>query len=173
MQVVAVVLSLVALLVSLTIGVRQVTLARHANSTRVLVDLFKEHRDANLAEARRFVYFDLAGYDITAAGLDALPRDRHKQVRDLLWFYDNLGLLVYHDIVSFEPVRGYLGGSMLTVWSKLEPLVAAERAKRASSPDPSRWAWYCEELVTRLRAANADQFRPARRRWYTRWLEPF
>ncbi|MGW4351142.1 DUF4760 domain-containing protein [Nocardia sp. NPDC004582] len=112
-------------------------------------------------------------YDTETDGLDALPAERAQQVRDLLWFYDNLGLLVYHDIVSFEPLRGYLGGTVLLMWSKLEPLVAAERARRASAPDPDRWQWYCEDLVTRLHAASSAEFRPARNRWYSKWNESF
>ncbi|MGW3886120.1 hypothetical protein ACWEC4_40010 [Streptomyces sp. NPDC005055] len=40
--------------------------------------------------------------------------------------------------VHVEPVSGYLGGSAISVWEHLEPLVAEERARRAQNapPDP-------------------------------------
>jgi hypothetical protein len=147
MQVAALVLSMVALLASLANARRQIRLSRHSNSVSVLVDLFREHRSDKLARARKFVYSELGSFDL-AAGLEALPLEQGELVRDLAWYYDNLGALVLHDIVDIEPVAGYLGGSIVDSWKKIHPLVEAERAKRktAGSSDPGRWQEYFEYL---------------------------
>lgn len=56
MEVFALVVSFLALLVSVATSFRQLRLARHANAVPVLVDLFREHRSERLAQAREFVY---------------------------------------------------------------------------------------------------------------------
>ncbi|KUN81119.1 hypothetical protein AQJ66_24460 [Streptomyces bungoensis] len=62
----------------------------------------------------------------------------------MAWYYDNLGALVTHGVVEVEPVFGYLGGSVISVWERIEPLVTVERARRMHSglPDPDRWQQY-------------------------------
>jgi hypothetical protein len=146
MQQASFVLSIVAIVVSLLNGLRQLRLSRHANSLRVLVDLFKEHREERLARARQFVYTELASYKLDA-GLSSLPEEERILVRDLAWFYDNLGALVFHRIVDLGPIAGYLGGSVIAVWEKMKPIVDVERDRKqaAGMPDPG-WQEYFEML---------------------------
>jgi hypothetical protein len=142
-----VLVSVVALRVSGLVSVRQLRLTEHANTLPVLVDLFREHRSARLAQARQVVYEQSPTWDLSA-GLEGLPESERDLVRELAWFYDNLGALVTHGVVDIEPVSGYLGGSVISVWERLEPLVQAERVKRARNdlPDPNRWQEYFENL---------------------------
>jgi len=127
-------------------GRLQTRTAREANQIPALVDLFREHRSQPLADARHFVRSGaLADCDL-AVGLEGLPPDMQVPVRDLMWFYDNLGALVAHGIVDLEPVAGYLGGSVLECWTRLAPLVRAERERRAKFHDPGRWQDYFENL---------------------------
>jgi hypothetical protein len=172
MQLAPLLLSIVAIIVSSMNSIRQWRLSRHANSLRVLVDLFKEHREDRLARARKFVYIELANYN-TDKGLSSLPEEERLLVRDLAWFYDNLGALVVHKIVDLKPVAGYLGGSVINVWERLKPIVDVERELRqvAGMPDPGRWQEYFEMLyrmvsVTPGFTAHARINRP----WYlTGW----
>jgi len=122
MEVAALVLSLVALVVSGAVSWRQLRLAQHANTLPVLVDLFREHRSVDLARARQFVHEELPGCDVSA-GLGGLPEGSRDLVRELAWFYDNLGALVAHGVIDIAPVFGYLGGSVISVWESLEPVV--------------------------------------------------
>src|SRR5579875_2508274 len=103
MALAAVLISIVAVAASVLLGWRTLTLTRHSNAMPVLIDLFREHRSKRLADARQFVYFDLSKYE-PSAGLEGLPEDKRAIVRDLAWFYDNLGALVAHGIVDIAPV---------------------------------------------------------------------
>ena len=165
MQVAALVLSIIALVVSLLTGTRQLLLARQANSMRVLVDMFKEHRDEHLAMARHFVFSELADYDVED-GLASLPEDKRQLVRDLSWYYDNIGALVAHNVVDIEPVSGYLGGALTEVWHKMRPLVDAERNKRAAAGfiDPNRPEAYFEILYERVQRCPPSTARERGRR---------
>ncbi|WP_037624143.1 DUF4760 domain-containing protein [Streptomyces aureus] len=166
MGVAALMVSVVALGVSGWASVRQLRLAQHANTLPVLVDLFREHRSARLAGARQFVHEQLPGCDLSA-GLDGVPGAHRELVRELAWFYDNLGALVAHGVVDIEPVSGYLGGSVISVWEGMRPMVEAERAKRAGNamPDPNRWQEYFENLYHLVREIPADQARAKTELW--------
>ncbi|MCZ4124869.1 MULTISPECIES: DUF4760 domain-containing protein [Streptomyces] len=165
MNVVALALSITAVVVSVLVSLRQLTLARHSNTLPVVIGLFSEHRDDNLTEARAFVYRELDTFDLSQ-GLDALPPDKQKLVRDLAWFYDNVGALVTHNVVDVEPVSGYLGGSVILIWEKMEPLIRAERARRSPSlQDPIRWQVYFENLYHLVRETSPSEARSREKRW--------
>jgi hypothetical protein len=91
MQLAALGISILALLVSVAAVRRQIQLSQHSNSIPVLVDLFREHRSDYLAKARSLVIYQLSDSDL-GSGLAGLPEDQRRQVRDLIWFYDNLVL---------------------------------------------------------------------------------
>ena len=165
MNVAALVLSITAVVVSVLVSVRQLTLARHSNTLPVLIDLFREHRSDNLTKARVFVFNDLETFDLSQ-GLGCLPEDEQTLVRDLAWFYDNVGALVTHNVVDLEPVSGYLGGSVILIWEKMEPLIQAERARRnLSAHDPQRWQVYFENLYLLVRETPPTKARASAKRW--------
>lgn len=145
MSVAALIVSFMALALSGWSSFRQLRLARHANSLSTLVELFKEHRSRELADARHFVCSRLPSMDVSK-GLAALDEKDQQLVRTLGWYYDNLGVLVAHGVVPIDPVAGYLGGSVIECWQRMKPLVQAERAKREQMSDPTRWQEYFENL---------------------------
>ncbi len=166
MQLAALVISIVALLTSTLTGARAITLARHSNAMPVLVDLFREHRSPELAYGRYFVHNQLPT-DVTA-GLHSLPEDKRAVIRNLAWFYDNLGALVTHGVVDIAPVSGFLGGAILSVWEDLRPLVDAERNKRQGrDPDPQRWHYF-EILYELVKAHPPLRSRTSQRLWLAR-----
>ena len=133
----------------------------------VLVDLFREHRSETLAKTREFVralYTDQLDAD---QGLASLPADRQVPARELMWFYDNLGALVAHDIIDLGPIAGYLGGSVVGCWAKLTPLVRGEREqrRRGGSTDPYRWQEYFENLDALVCEHGSEQARRDLRLW--------
>lgn len=160
MEIAAVVVSVLALCVSGTISLRALRISRHQNETRILIELFTEHRSPHLAAARVYVHEQLRQFN-PAEGLEAIPADKRDMVRDLAWFYDNLGVLVHHDVVDLAPISGYLGGSVLDVWPKMRPFVLAEREKRriAGTTDPTRWQAYFEMLHDRISKLPPEQAR--------------
>lgn len=166
MEIAALVVSVLALGVSGAVSLRQLRLTEHANTLPVVVDLFREHRSVRLARARTFVHEELPECDLSL-GLAGLPEEGRDLVRELAWYYDNLGALVAHGVVDIEPVSGYLGGSVISVWEHMEPLVAVERARRGQSalPDPNRWQEYFENLYHLVRETPAEQARARTQLW--------
>src|SRR5581483_10915979 len=71
-----------------------------------------QHRSARLTDARRMVLSEetLATQD-ASQGFAAFDEPDRALVLDLVFFYDNLGALVVHDIVDVQLIAGYLGGS--------------------------------------------------------------
>ncbi|MGW0576257.1 DUF4760 domain-containing protein [Streptomyces sp. NPDC002920] len=166
MEKAALVVSLVALGVSGAMSLRQVRLSQHANALPVVVDLFREHPSVQVAKARTFIHRELPAYDLSL-GLAGLPEEKQDLVRELAWYYDNLGALVTHGVVGIEPVCGYLGGSVISVWERLEPLVAVERSRRSQNglPDPTRFQEYFENLYHLVRETPPEQTRAQTRLW--------
>ncbi|MFF0734205.1 hypothetical protein ACFYVK_21575 [Streptomyces chartreusis] len=166
MEVAALVVSVVALAASGIVSVRQLRLTEHANTLPVLVDLFREHRSEQLAQARQLVFDQLSGWDLSS-GMEGLPEAERNLLRELAWFYDNLGALVTHDVVDIEPISGYLGGSVISVWEGMEPLVRVEREKRAHCglPDADRWQAYFENLYHLVRAMPPEHARAQAHLW--------
>ena len=155
----ALLVSFAAAALAYCFGRQQTLTARQANQIPALIDLFREHRSESLANARDFVGSAQLWKCDLSEGLAGLPQEMRVPVRELMWFYDNLGALVAHGIVDLEPVAGYLGGSVLVCWTRLEPLVDAERDRRRRFPDPGRWQDYFENL-NRL----VDEYGPQRAR---------
>lgn len=166
MNIAALLVSVVALLVSGAASYSQLRLAKHANTLPVLVELFREHRSDHLAEARRFVHQELPRRDISE-GLDSLSSEEAKKVRDLAWFYDNLGALVAHGVVDIDPISGYLGGSVISTWESMRPLIVAHRARRmaAGRDDGAQWQGYYENLYQLVRLHPPAAVRNRLDRW--------
>jgi len=162
MEIWALVVSVAALAVSVAVAIRQLRLARHTNSVPVLVDMFREHRGHELAETRVFVHEKLRLMD-QEDGLASVPSDWRERVRDLLWFYDNLGVLVIHNIVDADVVSGYLGAAATSVWQSTQRLIVAERdRRRPDSPvDPERWQAYFELMVREFAVHSPSSARSA------------
>lgn len=141
-------IAIVALIVSVAtaiggyyFGLHQSVTARQANQLPALVELFAEHRSEELTQGRAFVCgAGIQACDLTI-GLEGIPLEERRAILELMWFYDNLGVLVAHSIVDLDPVAGYLGGSLMEVWEALAPLIEVERRTRSYG-----WQEYFENL---------------------------
>lgn len=154
-SVVALFFSLLSPFVAAAIGMRSTRIARQANASKILVDLFEEHRQPALAEARHFIHHELPKYDqeqLRRRGLIHLPREKRTPVRDLMWLYDHIGLLVAYRYTELEPVAAYLGGSVVDTWQKVEPLVEGERRQREKeeTADQLRYQAYFQALAEQV-----------------------
>lgn len=144
---------------------RQAVFTRHANSIPMLVELFADHRGRRLARARQIVNNELRGQDLSGGLASITDKCKQDLVLELAWYYDNLGALVAHDIVDIDPVSGYLGGSVVTCWEVLKPLVMAEREARSGYEDPGRWQIYFENLARLVAERPPDHARRKAPRW--------
>lgn len=169
----AIVVSVIALVVSSRWARRQNTVSKLANSVPVLVDLFREHRQKRLRDAGRFIFNDLDKFDLSK-GLDGLPDRERDMVLDLAFYYDNLGALIIYDVVSPEPVISYLGGSARLIYTKLKPIIDVEREKRRNLelPDADRWQSYFRNLVLIAEDFDFNKSRARSRLWKLDSREP-
>ncbi|MET9894453.1 hypothetical protein ABZZ47_30405 [Streptomyces sp. NPDC006465] len=167
MDVAALIVSITALMATVVVSLRHLTLARHANTLPAVVGLFQEHRGAELARARHIVVNELADRDLSE-GLGAVPEEHRQLVLDLCWFYDNIGALVAHGVVPLAPVSGYLGGSVVETWKIVRPMALAEREKRRrlGFRDPERWQAYYENLYRLVLMAPPEEARTDAAEWY-------
>lgn len=144
---------------------RELKETRAANSVPVLIDLFTEHRGDHLAQAREFVFNELPNRS-TPNGLKDLTLDERKFVRDLLFFYGNVGILVAHGVIDVDPVCAYLGGSVQTVWAKVEKqIIEPERSRRKQSPDITAWQAYFENLAILAARYTAEELENSAPHW--------
>lgn len=160
MQFASLLVSILALLTSLGVASRQLRTSRTANSVSVLIGLFTEHRGHHLASARQIVFNDAASWQCDL-GMAGVPEGQRDAVRDLMWFYDNLGALVVHGVVNIKPVSAYLGASVLGLWDHLKPIIEAERMRRRQGglPDADRWQGYFELLHQMASVHDPSKYR--------------
>ncbi|MER6789533.1 hypothetical protein ABT330_33800 [Streptomyces sp. NPDC000658] len=118
-------LSAVALLVTLYSAVSQTGLQLRSNQLPAL-DLLADFRSAEFHERYSFVTQRLlAEYD-PALGLSGLPNDVRRQVYDIVYYYQNIGVLRLADIVDDEMVA-LLRIRVVKVWEAVAPFVLRER----------------------------------------------
>ena len=124
-------ISVSALVVSVVTALRQQRASESSNAVTVILDVFREFRSPEMVKARRYVMqrLDPAVYD-PCKGMDGLPADLKYQAIRISHFFDQLGVLVAHDLVSRDAIVGFLGGSVLSSWDKLSPYIRGDRQVR-------------------------------------------
>ncbi len=110
----------------------------------VVLDLFRQARRADFIEAQRFAREDLAQAHPVEAGISGLPESLRQELFLVTWFYDDLGKLVAHGVVSEDLVLGAFGDGVTRTWKALMPYVEAERGLRSST-----FQAYFEDLAVR------------------------
>ncbi|MBO3724458.1 hypothetical protein J5X07_05345 [Actinomyces bowdenii] len=129
MEVVAVLISLVALIVSALAAISERRALSNAN-TLVTVDLLREHGEPPFVKARFYIVRqNLEGADISK-GLQGIPDNQRLQVIELLAFYDLIAALHVHRVINTKPIDNYIGGAAIGVYRKMEECIEAERKIR-------------------------------------------
>lgn len=140
------VIALAALTISTRLSHRQVTTAERATLVPVVLDQFKISREASFLETQRFIREELTDAHAPSLGLSGLPEPLRSDIFSLTWFYDDLGKLVAHGIVSEDLILGAFGDALVRTWSPLRPYVYREREIRSST-----FQAYFEDLAERAR----------------------
>ena len=101
----------------------QIQQARIANALPTAIDLFGDFRWTT-RERHRIP-------ELLAEVEDDVPLTRlPDEIITTAHLLDNVGLLVAEGLVPVEIVAGYMGGSVLDTWRKLQPHIEAERVLR-------------------------------------------
>ena len=144
-------ISCLALAASAFLAVRQLRTAEGANHVPIVIDFFNRSHDEEFMASSRYLQTMSSEHEFSL-GLSGLPHDLERRVRVVLWFYDDLGKLVAHKIVSEQLVIGSFGASAVRAWMALGPYVYAERENRAGT----RVGVYFEDLAARATSTSAS-----------------
>ncbi|MEV6491449.1 hypothetical protein AB0M20_22975 [Actinoplanes sp. NPDC051633] len=144
-NVLAIVISVVALSVSAYLAARQTRTAAAGYALPVVLQVFDQFRTPEFFTARQFVYHRLnKEFDPPVALVD-LPVEAQTAVRLVAGRYDDLGKLVAHGIVDEDLIIGSNGTATRKVWAAVAPFVLLDRAEN----NATTWC-YLEDLARRV-----------------------
>lgn len=146
-NVLALVLSTVAILVSGASAVRQITMLRHANQLPVIVDLLREFRSESFQKAQDYVVHRLGAEYPEPVCLSDLSYEARLAASTVRSFFSGLGAMVSEGIADERTVVSVLGYRADRAWSALEPFILKEREARGDA----HYAAFFEDLVARTR----------------------
>ncbi|WP_433075006.1 DUF4760 domain-containing protein [Dactylosporangium sp. CA-052675] len=144
-------ISLTALVISMLLTLRQLRVASGGNHLPVVLNAFRETRDAAWFEAEEYVLTDLAGEHAYRGGLRGLPEPARTHANTIGLFYDDLGKLVAHGMIEQSLVIGAYGTNIVRLWDALAPYVYAERRNHGLH----FWIYF-EDLAARTAARHPE-----------------
>lgn len=151
----ALALSAVALVTSVVTARRQLLLAHNSNVLPVIIEMFKDTRQAEFQKAIEYVGNRLAAEHGPDNGYRNLPPEPKGHIRRIGLFYDDVGKLVAHDVVDERLVIGAYGSNVVRMWEVLAPYVYSERRRGAKS------MLYFEDLAARAKATSMEEVHAA------------
>jgi hypothetical protein len=144
--VLALALSVVSLVVSSVVSVRQLQLANNSNLLPVVVELFRETRQPDFSRAIEYIKWDLGRQYSPESGYRRLPDEPLRHIRRVSLFYDDVGKLVAHGVVDERLIIGSYGPNIIQMWDVLAPYIYREAELTTKA------MVYFEDLAHRARA---------------------
>ena len=139
---VSIAISVLSLVVSVTLALRQTRTTMDGYALPVVLQVFSRFRTQEFFDAQQYVFEQLPRQPVQP--YTDLPLEARSQVRMVGGLYDDLGKLVAHGIIKEELIIGSNGSQARRIWETVEPFVRAERDKRSSN----LWI-YLEDLAYR------------------------
>jgi Domain of unknown function (DUF4760) len=127
----AIIISVLALCVSVFIGFRQLRLARQANHVPVLLALLSELRSYQFHKNYNLVMSLNEKEYPSSCGIFGLPETMQTAVLDVAYHYQAIANLVELGILDEEPVLQMTRMRVFYTWKSVKPYVETER-KRSS-----------------------------------------
>lgn len=119
--------SVVALIASAIVGMRQLRLSDGGNQLPVVLEAFRESREPGWLPANEYVLTTLPAKHNPEQGHRGLPDEARVHTNTIGLFYDDLGKLVAHGVIDKNLVIGAYGTMIVRLWDALAPFVYAER----------------------------------------------
>jgi hypothetical protein len=109
-DIVTIVFSVLALILSATVAQRQLGASRNSDSTLVLIELLKEYRSPEMVSARARIIRELDPARFNpSGGYRGLPDDMRMSVERMSHFFDQVGLLISHDLAPADALITFFG----------------------------------------------------------------
>jgi hypothetical protein len=127
--------------------------ARRTNEFPALLELLRDYRRLELDRAYIVIEFPTEFPD-PSIGIKGLPPETRARVLRVSHFLDQLGLLVHLDLADLVSLAGYMGNSILRIWSRIGPFIYAEEDLRGEP-----YQRYFEALAHRVLASTDQRMR--------------
>ncbi|GGS29055.1 DUF4760 domain-containing protein [Actinokineospora fastidiosa] len=147
----ALAISLTALVISLLLTLRQIRLASGKIHLPVILESFKETRDARWFEAQEYVLTELTKEHEPTCGHRGLPEQARAHVDTIGLFFDDLGKLIAHGMIDQSLVIGGYGLNIVRLWDAISPYVYTERRAHGLH----FWVYF-EDLAARTAATHPE-----------------
>ncbi|MFI7493062.1 DUF4760 domain-containing protein [Micromonospora echinaurantiaca] len=132
MDVLTLALSVVSLILSIAIGLRQQLLARHANLLPVVIELFRESTQPEFKAHMNYIqdrlWKDCPPENFSTVNLSKEARAHFVSVAS---FYNMVGILVANKVIDKDVPISFMRGGLLRAWSCLAPYIRNERIRRS------------------------------------------
>lgn len=151
-NVISIVLSVAALVVAVTTGVRQIRLAHGSTHLPVVLGAFQHSQTPAWFQAQQYVLTTLAAEHDPACGWRDLPDTVREQVNIIGLFYDDLGKLAAHRMIDERLIIGAYGTPIVHLWDVLAPYVYTERRNHGLH----FWIYF-EHLAARTATIGPDR----------------
>jgi hypothetical protein len=132
-NVVALVASLAALLVSALLTVRQSNLMHGANQLPIVIELFREIRANHFLVREHQLWQDLPGEHDPELGFIGMPEPLRSHMYDVCTLYQSVAYLVIFDVLDADLAYKALYYRMRRTWTVVEPFVQGERRLRGGA----------------------------------------
>lgn len=120
------VLSIVALVVSALLAIRQNSLQRVTNNAPALADLLSQFRSSGIHEGFDFVCAELGSYQ-PEQGLTGLPPAVRYKVYDVCYFLQQFACMMIFGLIAEREFTALLRARTVAVWAAVGPFIEAER----------------------------------------------
>ncbi|MER5387254.1 hypothetical protein ABT040_44755 [Streptomyces sp. NPDC002688] len=123
----AILISVSAVVASMWFGARQVRTARHANHLPAFTELLAEFRKPQMHEQYVYVCSELRQQHSPDGGLRGLPPQAKTAVYNIAYFFQTLASLYAVGVIDETTAVLMVRGRPAKVWAAIEPFVERER----------------------------------------------
>ncbi|BEL04595.1 hypothetical protein Q0Z83_027860 [Actinoplanes sichuanensis] len=162
---VALLVSLVAVVVSARLAITQNSMQKHANTIPSMDLLLGEFRSEEFWRSYNYVCTELADQD-SGRGIAGLPAEARSHVYSVCYLFQHLGDLVRLGVVDERAILSTLRFRVIQVWAAVEPFVVQERrVNPAAGPNTLR---LLEAFAARAEILPAESYSNAIEVWLSR-----
>jgi hypothetical protein len=123
--------SLIAIIVSTVLTVRQLRLMQHSNLLPVIIDIYRESRAREFREHLTFIETTLRDqHPPEKTSMSEMPEPAITHVRAVANFFGGVGILLANGVIDDVLATQLYGSSVLQAWYSLAPYIRDERRRR-------------------------------------------
>jgi hypothetical protein len=116
-----------------------------------MLEFLSQYRDTEAD--RRFIIRELQKAAEPELGISELPEGIRQRVVNVSHYLDHLGVLVDRELVDATVVYGFMGPSVVRLWSILSPYIEAEAERRREA----EYQDYFRRLAIKMNAIQAER----------------